>query len=289
TPSAPAPATVPPGHPTTRAAYDAVVRARLRVEQVRAQAPRLNGVCTPAIELHRVHETLLAALLPEVVAGAASTAPLAGAPGQELRAAERELIAELRRLLIEAPDPAIARAMASMAAAVGQLFPREAAPAGQGPAPIDLPPIDQGAAEPFQTLLAHEHAAIWVYGVYGARTSAAAEPELFGAISAGYAAHRGLCDQLTGALAEADLQPVPAAPSYPLPGPLARPEAVRKAAAATEADLAQGYAWLVSQSVGATRGWAADQLQRAAVRALTFQATPENFPGASELADRIER
>lgn len=45
-----------------------------------------------------------------------------------------------------------------------------------------------------QTTLAAEHAAVHLYGVLGAQTSASATPDLFAAVSDAYAAHRGRRD-----------------------------------------------------------------------------------------------
>ena len=41
-----------------------------------------------------------------------------------------------------------------------------------------------------QTTLAAEHAAVYVYGLLGSRTSEAVEPELYAALHAAYEAHR---------------------------------------------------------------------------------------------------
>ncbi len=49
-----------------------------------------------------------------------------------------------------------------------------------------------------QTTLAAEHAAVYVYGVLGGRTSKSAEPATYAAISSAYDAHRARRDQLTG-------------------------------------------------------------------------------------------
>ena len=85
-----------------------------------------------------------------------------------------------------------------------------------------------------QVTLGDEHAALYTYGVLGARTSQSATPALYDAIAAGYRRHRARRDQLRVLVEEAGGVPVAAAAAYELDGPLLRAPQVQAAALATE-------------------------------------------------------
>jgi len=137
-----------------------------------------------------------------------------------------------------------------------------------------------------QRALAAEHAALYVYGTLGARTSASATPSLFADVSAAYAAHRSRRDQLHARLRERGADPVAAEPAYEIPEPLTTPAQVTAAALDLERACTATYAWLCGQTSGADRRWAVAALTDTAVRELTFRGSPEIFPGAGEHADR---
>jgi len=137
-----------------------------------------------------------------------------------------------------------------------------------------------------QTTLEGEHAAVYVYGVLGARTSQSAEPQLFADVADAYATHRSRRDQLMTMVRDAGGTPSAAEPAYELPEPLLTPAQVTRAALQIERACATTYAWLVANSVGPDRRWAINALTNTAVRELTFRGSPEIFPGAGEYADR---
>ncbi|MDF1602760.1 DUF4439 domain-containing protein [Nocardioides sp. YIM 152315] len=137
-----------------------------------------------------------------------------------------------------------------------------------------------------QTTLAAEHAAVFVLGTLGGRTSRSAMPELYAAISGAYSAHRSRRDQLTGQLAAAGVDPAAAEAAYDVPSGLERADRIARVALETERACAATYAWLVANSVDETRRWAIGALNETAVRELAFRGTPEMFPGAGEHADR---
>lgn len=138
--------------------------------------------------------------------------------------------------------------------------------------------------EALQTALAAEHAALYVYGSLGARTSQSRTPALFAEISDGYATHRAWRDLLTRRLADQGADPTPAAATYALPTTPPTPAGVADAAVALEAACAQTYAYVVASTSGADRRWAVDALTRSAVRSVALGATPEALPGAADLA-----
>lgn len=140
--------------------------------------------------------------------------------------------------------------------------------------------------EALQTTLAAEHAAVYVLGLLGSRTSQTAEPDLYAALRAAYEVHRERRDTLTGEVAALGATPVAAAPAYTAPAGLETAQGRWAAALALEQGCASTYAALVGATTGARRREAITLLDDAAARALSFRGTPEIFPGADEYTDR---
>jgi len=137
-----------------------------------------------------------------------------------------------------------------------------------------------------QVALAGEHAALYVYGVLGAQTSASGTPQLYAAVSDAYATHRDRRDHLTGLVLQEGGTPVASDPAYEIPRRLGSASAVARAALGLERRSAATYAWLVANTVRDQRRWAITALSDTAVRELGFRGSPEIFPGAREFADR---
>jgi hypothetical protein len=137
-----------------------------------------------------------------------------------------------------------------------------------------------------QTTLAAEHAAVYVYGLIGSRTSQTAEAPLYLALRAAYEAHRERRDTLIGEIAALGATPAPAAPAYTPPAGLDTTDGRYQAALALEQACASTYAALVAATAGSRRLGAIALLNDAAARELSFRGTPEIFPGADEYADR---
>jgi hypothetical protein len=140
--------------------------------------------------------------------------------------------------------------------------------------------------EALQTTLAAEHAAVYVYGLLGSRTSQSAEPELYTALRAAYEAHRERRDDLIGEIAALDAVPEAAAPAYTPPPGLDTTDGRYAAALELERACATTYAALVGATSETRRDEAIDLLNDAATRELSFRGTPEIFPGADEFAGR---
>lgn len=130
-----------------------------------------------------------------------------------------------------------------------------------------------------QRTLAAEHAAVWLYAVLGARTSALAEAALHAELTRGYALHRSRRDELTRVLRDLGQEPVAAASSYEVPARIRTPQQRRAAGIEIEDRCAATYAELVAHSVGDQRAWAISALVEAAVRRVRLGGTPEEFPG----------
>lgn len=137
-----------------------------------------------------------------------------------------------------------------------------------------------------QDVLANEHAAVYLLGVIGARTSASGAPEAYAAIRGAYDAHRARRDRLTGLVAAAGGQPVAAATAYEVPTGLDTTDGVLLAGLELERACADVYAAAVAATTAENRALMIEALNDAAVRELGLRGTPEMFPGADEYADR---
>jgi hypothetical protein len=134
-----------------------------------------------------------------------------------------------------------------------------------------------------QATLADEHAALYTYGVLGARTSQATSPTLFETLTSGYRRHRARRDQLQLMVRDAGGEPVAAEAAYDLDGSLLRPPQLERAAADLEAASVEGLLALVAQSTGPVREWALTEATWSAVWRLQLGGAPEIWPGAPEL------
>ncbi|HYJ27153.1 MAG TPA: ferritin-like domain-containing protein [Nocardioides sp.] len=134
-----------------------------------------------------------------------------------------------------------------------------------------------------QTTLADEHAALYTYGVLGARTSQATSPALFETLTSGYRRHRARRDQLQLMVRDAGGEPVAAAAAYDLDGALLRPPQLERAAADLEAASVEGLLALVAQSTGSVREWALTEGTWSAVWGVQLGGAAETWPGAPEL------
>jgi hypothetical protein len=137
-----------------------------------------------------------------------------------------------------------------------------------------------------QQVLANEHAAVYVYGVLGARTSQSATPDLYLVLRAAHDVHRGRRDELTGQVAHEGVTPLASATAYEVPAGLETADGVTSAALELERACADVYAAAVASTTADRRSWAVGALNDAAVRELGLRGTPEMFPGAGEYADR---
>ena len=134
-----------------------------------------------------------------------------------------------------------------------------------------------------QDTLAAEHAALWTYGVLGARTSQGASPGLYDTLTAAYRRHRSRRDQLRLMVADAGGEPVAAAPAYELDGRLLRPAALEAAALDLEVSGVETMLALVAQSSGTVRSWALSEATWSAAWQLELGGAAQTWPGAPEL------
>ncbi|MGC5564559.1 ferritin-like domain-containing protein [Streptomyces sp. FR-108] len=129
-----------------------------------------------------------------------------------------------------------------------------------------------------QAALAAEHAAVYGYGVVGARISEARRTEA----RAAYDAHRARRDELARAVRELGGKPRPAAAAYALPFSVPDAESALRLAAELEDRVAGVYSDLVRAAGGDRRQAAAQALRDAAVRAVRWRGESVAFPGLAE-------
>lgn len=132
-----------------------------------------------------------------------------------------------------------------------------------------------------QAVLAAEHAAVYAYGVVGARLHG--QPDERRA-TAGYNTHRSRRATVTSMIVEASAQPTPAAVAYDLGGPVVTANEARALVLRIERAVAGTYADLVGASPATARATAAGWLADAAVRAQSWSGLADAFPGLPERA-----
>ncbi|MCB0908958.1 MAG: DUF4439 domain-containing protein [Nocardioidaceae bacterium] len=247
------------------------------LEILRKRRPALRPRIRPLVALHRAHLAVLGTLL-----GEGSSGWFAGVNGTDLETAEASLAAELAGAVGRAEDGAIARVLASLAA--GQAVATRVLDPTWEPAARALAAVPDGEVDTLQGALTAEHAAVYVLGVLGGRTSAAAQRALFAALTQAHAVHRDRRDALTRAIAAAGADPVAAAAGYEVAGPPTSPEGIRATAATVESAVGEQYAALVATAPTGRRTWPAAVVCDAALRAVALGGTPSWFPGAPELA-----
>ncbi|MCM2392900.1 ferritin-like domain-containing protein [Streptomyces albipurpureus] len=138
----------------------------------------------------------------------------------------------------------------------------------------------QGLLTAVQAALAAEHAAVYGYGVVGARVEKAREAE---AVEA-YGAHRARRDALARTVRDLGGRPTPAAPGYALPFPVPDSVAAIRFATHLEDRIAGVYSDLVRAADGQLRREAAVALREAAVRSVRWRGRGVAFPGLAERA-----
>ncbi|WP_405019395.1 ferritin-like domain-containing protein [Kitasatospora sp. NBC_00070] len=286
------------------AGYDAVLAG-----PGAAQADRLRALRAEVAE----HRTALATGLPT-----GPTTPTAAASGTptgpatsvaELAAAERST-AGARLADLTAASPELAKLLAAVsaagalhAAALGNTTPVTGPPAAapsaspspsasgsgsgsatpSGPASPTAAPRPAAETAALQSALSAEHAAVYGYGVVGARQPAGpqrAEAQVC------YLAHQARRDAWQRLLLGGGATPAAAAPGYQLPFPVTDPATAKQLAAHIEVQLTGVYAALVAAGSGELRQSAAAALRESALRARQWGAEQSALPGLPA-ADRV--
>lgn len=136
------------------------------------------------------------------------------------------------------------------------------------------------ALDAAQAALAAEHAAVYGYGVVGARVGEARRAEA----TAAYEGHRARRDALRRTVRDLGGEPVVAAAAYELPFGVPDTAAAVRLAGVLEDRVAGVYSDLVRSADGPLRKDAAAALREAAVRAVRWRGSDVTFPGLAERA-----
>ncbi|MEV7281937.1 ferritin-like domain-containing protein [Streptomyces sp. NPDC093111] len=136
------------------------------------------------------------------------------------------------------------------------------------------------ALDAAQAALAAEHAAVYGYGVVGARVGETRRAEA----TAAYEGHRARRDALRRTVRDLGGDPVAAAAAYELPFDVPDAAAAVRLAAVLEDRVAGVYSDLVRSADGPLRKDAAAALREAAVRAVRWRGSDVTFPGLAERA-----
>jgi hypothetical protein len=126
-----------------------------------------------------------------------------------------------------------------------------------------------------QQVLADEHAAVYAYGVIGARLTGRARARA----TDDWIAHQRARDSLEATLRALGSRPAAAAVAYQMPGPIRTRREAASAAVAIEDRIAAAYLGLVGAATAALRERAALQVRAAALRAAAWRGSTVAFPG----------
>ena len=130
-----------------------------------------------------------------------------------------------------------------------------------------------------QAVLAGEHAAVYAYGVVGARLHGQPDER---AASAAYDAHRARRAAVTALVTAAGGQPTPAAVAYDIGAPVTAAALARALALRVERAVAGTYADLVGAAPAGSRATPAGWLADSAIRASQWSGVADAFPGLAE-------
>nr|WP_280685416.1 ferritin-like domain-containing protein [Kitasatospora sp. MAA19] len=173
-------------------------------------------------------------------------------------------------------------ASATPPAAAGTPTETPTAPPGDKPTGSPSPsatPSTAAAVTALQGALGAEHAAVYGYGVVGARLP---EDQQRADARTAYAAHEARRDSWQRLLASLGATPTAAAGGYQLPFAVTDTAGATRLAAHLETRLTAVYADLVAAVPGPQRSAAADALRECALRAHRWGAADTAFPGIPE-------
>ncbi|WP_234327295.1 ferritin-like domain-containing protein [Streptomyces sp. NRRL WC-3742] len=292
-PSSPA-ATPDPDAPVRRRAV-AATDAVLAAYDTALAAPGQQAALLQQLRAETIrHRAALAEGLPAAASPTATTAsasPTAAPPGTPAGtpAAEERRAAQAHLADLAAATGPLARLLASVAAsrllhaaALGDTAPAASTPVAT-PAPSTTPAAPAGTAglAALQSALGAEHAAVYGYGIVGARLP---EDQQRADARTALAAHEARRDSWQRLLTTLGSAPTPAAGGYRLPFPVQDAATAAQLAAHLETGLTGVYADLVGALPAAHRPAAAAALHEAAVRARRWGAPATPFPGIPDAA-----
>ncbi|MEO3788703.1 ferritin-like domain-containing protein [Nonomuraea sp. B10E15] len=136
--------------------------------------------------------------------------------------------------------------------------------------------MNAGDIEKLRRALTAEHAALFAYGLLGARTSGSLRDRM----TAAFKAHRASRDQLRGYIISRGGKPAEPDASYALPFVPSDAAQAAKLAVHLESGVTAAYLELAAAQDDALRRYAALAMQEAVTRSYAFRpAQPSAFPG----------
>nr|BEK68405.1 hypothetical protein KPHV_56320 [Kitasatospora purpeofusca] len=284
-----------PDEPVRRRALDATDALLAAYDALLPQAPQLQPLREDVARHRAALDTATPAPTPSPGTGTpgatASTATTTAAvvPTTAALASLERQTAQARLADLGAASPPLARLLASVSAAgvlhavaLGDAAPAAAAapaPSASASPSASATTSAAGPAAPFQDALGAEHAAVYGYGVVGARLTDDGQRT---AARTSLAAHQARRDAWQRLLAGAGATPDPAAAGYQLPFPVGDAASAGRLAAHLETRLTTVYADLVAAVPTPQRPLAADALRESALRARQWGAAPTAFPGLAD-------
>ncbi|MER7708186.1 ferritin-like domain-containing protein [Kitasatospora sp. NPDC097605] len=244
---------------TLLAGYDALLPQAPQLQPLRAEVAQHRAALQPTTTTP-----------PTTPAASPSTPP----PTLAALAALERQTAQSRLADLGAASPQLARLLASVSAA-GVLHAVTLGDPAPGATPTPTPTPGEPATA-FQDALGAEHAAIYGYGVVGARLT---DDQQRTDARTTLAAHQSRRDAWQRLLTSTGATPTAAAPGYQLPFPVTDAPTATRLAAHLETRLTTVYADLVAAAPAPHRPLAADALRDSALRAHHWGATPTPFPG----------
>jgi Domain of unknown function (DUF4439) len=133
------------------------------------------------------------------------------------------------------------------------------------------------AVAALQVALAAEQAASYGYGIVGAHLRQRSAMQA--AATDDWVAHLRASDELTKLISARGGTPTPAAIVYQLPFQVSSPAQAMALAATLEDGVAQAYLGVVALPAAGLRGFAAQQVRAAALRAEAWRGSTQAFPG----------
>ncbi|GAA4581853.1 ferritin-like domain-containing protein [Planotetraspora phitsanulokensis] len=130
-------------------------------------------------------------------------------------------------------------------------------------------------ADSLAKALAAEHAAVYAYGVIGAKTAG----KLRVRATTSFDAHRARRDQLRMLITQQGAKPAEPSPTYQLPFEVTRPSDAVRLAVLVEQRLVTAYLELAADEDASVRRVAALAAQECATRAYGWQPAVTAFPG----------
>ncbi|MFJ5122778.1 ferritin-like domain-containing protein [Kitasatospora sp. NPDC088548] len=278
----------------------------LRAEVVQHRAALAAGLPTASVSPGTAASSASASL-----SLSPSTAPTSAVGTEAALASLERQTAQARLADLGAASPQLARLLASVSAAgvlhavaLGDDAP-PTTPAPPPPVPSAAPttapssssPSPSGPASPpaaasgaglspeavtaLQRALSSEHAAVYGYGVVGARLP---DDQQRADARTALAAHQARRDAWQRVLGGVGVTPSAAAAGYQLPFAVTDAAGAGRLAAHIETRLAAVYADLVAATTGPQRATAADSLRDSALRARRWGAAATPFPGLPDPA-----